>query len=149
MPLFGEHRLDYNLRSLDACGVERRLLAQADLLFLQFIQDFRSGNRLQPFVLDAANQRLLFNHKSNDFASFALVFINADIIKELHRVQRLDVSPDHVHVEPIVGLGLQVEFDCVRRDPAVSVDAHIFDPVRIGSLQRLWPHAAEQESQQH
>ena len=149
MTLLSEHGLDHTLRSLDPCRVERRLLTQAYLLFPQFIQHFRGGNRLQPLVFDAANQRFLFHDENDDLAGSALLLLNTDIIEHLHRVQRLDIAPDHVHVKPVVRLRLQIEFDGVGWDSAVASDLHVFDSVRIGSLQRLWPHTTEHESQQN
>ena len=146
---FGQHRFDHSRGFPDLDRIIRRFLSQTRFRFPESFSDIGTGDGFDAVVFNGPDQPLFLHDKSHNLTRRAGFLLHPYVIEVPQGIQRLHVAPDDVLTQLAASLGLKVVLDCIRRNPAIAANADLFDAIRVGSLQRLWAGAGQDNSQQH
>ena len=137
MPLCRKCFLDDAFGGFNFDRIEDRFLRNSNALFTKGLQDIRLGNAFKTLELDVANDRKLFNFKNHAHAAAGSIFdrhARADLVKEVQREDRLQVTRDCGFAVDVAGARLDVIEDIFFAQSTIADDIDLFDDALLGLL---------------
>ncbi len=132
VPVLGQQFLEHDGRVVDHIRVVHRFHRQADLAFLEPVQDIGGRNRFRALVLDVANYGPLGHDEcDHDSAAVALLGLEPDVVEAVGVPQRHEIAPQRVFVIGIADLAEnhRPQVSCgTRRAPRNWIDSMVFEP---------------------
>ena len=133
----GEKFLQHVRGALHLARIVLRFDGEADLSFLEPVQDFRDCNGLRAFVLDRADDAALGQKEANDPAVRPAFLLQTDVVEPARVPQRHEVAMERFFVVFVALPGDDQRTQCVLRNTAGPAEFNIGNYIRIRWRDRL------------
>ncbi len=119
-----------DFRFFDFRGVELAFDAQADLAFLETVENVRFGDGVDAVIADAANLRAFFDFKDDDLTvgpARRVFDVELHVFKKLRVPKGLEIATQRLFVVVIAFTAEDARHQCVFTHPAIAQEIDAVD----------------------
>ena len=132
--VFSQQFFDGDFGFLDFGGVVLVFNAEADFAVLEAVEDIAGGDRIQAFVVNAADGGLLFDVDIDDPALGTFLALKADVFKISGIPQSVEIALQGRGIVSIAGLGgRHAGTDTLRGNAAAAINVDVLNDILLGA----------------